>query len=40
MDHISSAGWTSGMKSVMTGSDVTEEAVKTAKEDGMEQPVR
>lgn len=40
MDHIRSAGWESGMKSVMTGSDVTEEAVKSAKEDGMEQPVR
>jgi hypothetical protein len=40
MDHIRSAGWASGMKSVMTGSDVTEEAVKSAKEDGMEQLVR
>jgi hypothetical protein len=40
MDHISSAGLVSGMKSVMTGSDETEEAVKSANEDGMEQPVR
>jgi hypothetical protein len=40
MDHISSAGWTSGIKSVITGSDATEEVVKSANEDGMEQPVR
>lgn len=39
-DHIRSAGWASGMKSVMTGSDVMEEAIKSAKEEGMEQPVR
>lgn len=40
MDHIRSAGLASGMKSVMAGSDVTEEAVKSARENGMEQPVR
>lgn len=40
MDHIRSAGWTSGMKRVMTGSDVAEEAVKSTREEGMEQPVR
>jgi hypothetical protein len=40
MDHIRSAKWAPGMKSVMTESDVTEEAVKSAKEDGMEQLVR
>ena len=40
MDHIRSAGRTSGMKRVMTGSDVTEEAVKSAMEEGIEQPVR
>ena len=40
MDHIRSAEWASGIKSVMKGSDVMEEAVKTAKEEGMEQPVR
>jgi hypothetical protein len=40
MDHIRSAGQASGIKSVMTGSDVTEEAVKSAREEGMEQPVR
>jgi len=40
IDHIRSAGWASGMKSVVTRSDVTEEAVKSAKEEGMEQPVR
>jgi len=33
MDHIRSAKWASGMKSVMTEEDVTEEAVKSAKED-------
>jgi len=40
MDHIRSAGWISGMKRVMTGSDATEEMVKSTREDGMEQPVR
>ena len=40
MDHIRSAGRTSGMKRVMTGSDVTEGAVKSTREEGMEQPVR
>jgi hypothetical protein len=39
-DHIRSAGWASGMKSVMTGSDLMEGAVKSAKEEGTEQPVR
>lgn len=39
-DHIRSAGWASGMKSVMTGSDEMEGAAKSAKEEGMEQPVR
>lgn len=40
MDHIRSDGRTSGMKRVMIGSDVTEEAVKSTREEGMEQPVR
>jgi hypothetical protein len=40
MDHIRSAGLASGIKRVMTGSDVTEEAVKSAREEGMEQPVK
>ena len=40
MDHIRSAGRTSGMKRVMTGSDVTEDAVKSTREEGVEQPVR
>jgi len=31
MDHIRSAGWISGMKRVMTGSDAT---VKSTREDG------
>jgi hypothetical protein len=40
MDHIRSAGLTSGINSDMTGSDVAEGAVKRTREDGMEQPVR
>jgi hypothetical protein len=40
MDHMRSAGLTSGIKSEITGSDVAEGAVKRTREDGMEQPVR
>lgn len=40
MDHIRSAGLTSGIKRVMTRSDAMEEAVKSTREEGMEQPVR
>ena len=39
-DHIRSAGSASGMKSVVMGSsDVADEAVKSRREDGTEQPV-